>query len=105
MLLEIASFALAGYVAYTAYAGPAKPTTITGALNSVIDNGYQFRDVTYSDGLDLSHPDVKNNAYFMQRDSWVTKDRGINGIPRAYFQELPGTSTVTHLYRTSNLLL
>jgi len=105
MLLEVASFALLGYLGYYFYAGPETPSTVSGKLAAVSSNGYMFRDVMFSDfGVDLSHPDVKNNSAF-NPSSWVAKDRGPNGVPRGYLQEIPGLSTVTQVYRTDNLIL
>jgi hypothetical protein len=105
--LLVASLGLAGLIFYS----QSQPQTmgigsvggITDSLNSRISNGYQFRDITYVDTIDIGHPDVKNNLFaYAQR---LTQDRGTNGIPRAFVQLYPESSEITHLSRTDNLYL
>ena len=103
MLIEMLSFGLLGVVAYRAYGGTASAKTISSDLDSRISNGYQFRDITYTTGVDLSHPDVVNNAY--AQTAIFNADRGVNGIQRAYGQQYTECSEVNHLYRTDNLYL
>lgn len=103
MLLEALSVGLIAAVAYKMYGGSTGPSTITGKLNQLIDNGYQYRDQTYTTELDLAHPDTKNNQAFMNEP--ITSDRGIFGAPRQYLQTLPGVTAVAQIYRNSNLIL
>jgi len=105
MLLELVSFALLGYVGYTTMYPDKASTTLTSKLNANMDNGFQYRDVTYADSLDLMHPDVRNNSLVTGASDWVAKDRGLNGVPRAYVRQIPGTSQMAQLYRTDNLFL
>ena len=103
MLLVALSFGLLGVVAYKQYGGGAIASTITETLNSKIDNGYQYRDITYRTGVDLKDPDVLNNMF--ANTALFANDRGVNGIHRAYAQMYPECSEVNHLYRTDNLYL
>jgi len=103
MLIEMLSFGLLGVVAYRAYGGQATAQGISGELDSRIANGYQYRDITYTTGVDLKHPDVINNQF--AGTALITSDRGVNGIQRAYAQQYPECSEINHLYRTDNLFL
>ena len=101
MLLETLSLAVVGYVAYSVYSGKG-PSTVTGALDEKITNGYQLRDITYTDNTDIAQPDVKNDT--LLASGLVAQDRGLNGIQRGYSQLYP-TSEISQLYRTDNLYL
>lgn len=103
MIVELASMAVVAYVAYSALGGTMKSSSVTQALNERIDNGYQFRDITYTTDLDLAHPDVKNNN--LVHSGLVVSDRGMNGLSRGYTQLYSGVSEVCQLYRTDNLFL
>ncbi len=108
MILLLASAGIIGLVAFYSYGPkllyPPKPSsmTTTQVLNENISNGYRFRDVTYTDKIDIAHPDVKNNLFYYQ--GTMTRDRGDNGIPRGYAQLYEGSSEITqvsvfdHLY-------
>ncbi len=102
MLLEALSIGLAAYVGYSIYGGKASGT-VQEVLDERINNGYRFRDITYADSLDLSHPDVKNNQ--IVHSGLVATDRGVNGLKRGFTQLYEGTSEITQLYRTDNLFL
>lgn len=104
MLIETVIIGLVAAVAWTQYGRTTGPTTITDALNERIDNGYQFRDVTYADKLEFWHPDVKNNSFYFNSDR-LTEDRGVNAVPRVHTQLYGGMSEITQLYRTDNLFL
>lgn len=105
MLLVLASVGLLGVVAYSSMGSTTvksvSGSSVTDALNKEIDNGYRFRDVTYTDKIDLSHPDVKNNSFFFQQS--LAQDRGNNGIPRQYIQLYPGSSEITQFSIRENL--
>ncbi len=61
MLLVLASMGLLSLVAYkTMWTGTdtKTPSSITETLNQKIDNGYRFRDITYTTQIDLKHPDI-----------------------------------------------
>ena len=103
MLIEMLSFGLLGVVAYRAYGGSTMVNSISSALDSRISNGYQYRDITYTSGVDLKHPDVVNNVF--AQSALFSADRGVNGIQRAYAQQYTDCSEVNHLYRTDNLIL
>lgn len=103
MLLEIISIGLIAGVGYMLYA-PKNAGTITDALNERIDNGYQYRDVTYQDTPDLMHPDVRNNTYYADSER-IAYDRGVNGVPRTHVQLIPGSSEIIQLHRQDNLYL
>ncbi len=105
MIVEALSFAVIGYIAYSTYfgGGVSSVSSVTDALNSRIDNGYQYRDITFADSMDIAHPDVKNNNFAAL--NVVAQDRGLNGLQRAHTQLYPGTSEILQLYRTSNLYL
>lgn len=77
--------------------------TITDVLDSRMDNGYQFRDITYTDAVDIYHPDVKNNQFATK--GLMINDRGVNGVHRGYSQLYDGVSEITQLHRTDNLYL
>lgn len=102
MLLEALSIGVAAYVAYSVYGGKT-PGTVAESLNAHINNGYTFRNITYADSLDLSHPDVKNNQII--HSGLVASDRGMHGLKRGFMQLYNGTSEITQLYRTDNLYL
>lgn len=103
--LLIASSALGALIYYSQTASIGGPTTpgVSQSLDERISNGYQFRDLTYNDTIDIAHPDVKNNLFALSQP--VTKDRGTNGIPRVFVQLYPGSSEITHLSRADNLFL
>lgn len=104
MLLEALSVAVVGYIAYSVYGGGSKTVgSVTEALNERIDNGYQLRDITYTDTIDVAHPDVKNNQVVLS--GLVAKDRGMNGLERGYSQLYHGSSELFQPYRTDNLYL
>lgn len=104
MLLAITSLGLIAAVIYSAYfTGSVSPSTVTGKLNDRIDNGYRFRDITYTDKIDLSHPDVKNNQFYYQGS--FAADRGNNGVPRQYSQLYPGVSEITQYTLRDHLFL
>lgn len=103
MIVEALSMAVIGYIAYSSYFG-GTPGSVTEALNSRMDNGYQYRDITFADSMDIAHPDVKNNN-FAALGGAVAQDRGMNGLERVHTQLYPGTSEILQLYRTSNLYL
>ena len=105
MLLILASVGLLGAVAYQAMWGTESKTSgsVTEILNQRIDNGYRFRDVTYTNQIDLLHPDVTNNKMYSQ--GALVQDRGDNGIPRQYTQLYPGCSEITQLTMHEHLLL
>lgn len=108
MLLSLVSMGLLGAVAYkTMYSSPgnllAHRSGVTGVLNENINNGFRFRDITYTDKIELAHPDVKNNSFYFQ--SALTHDRGNNGIPREYSQLYPGSSEITQLTVHEHLFL
>jgi len=97
---------LLGIVAYkTMWAGGTDktPNSITETLNQRIDNGYRFRDITYTNQIDLKHPDVTNNQFYHQGS--LVMDRGDNGIPRQYTQLYPGCSEITQLTLHEHLYL
>lgn len=102
MLLTLASAFLFGLVGYSVIYPGSLPGSLTNALNEKINNGYRFRDVTYTNQIDLMHPDVRNNGFYHQGSFAV--DRGDNGVPRQYTQLHPGSSEITqftlaqHLY-------
>ena len=77
--------------------------SITDTLNQRIDNGYRFRDVTYTNQIDLQHPDVVNNKFYYQGS--LAQDRGDNGVPRQYTQLYPGCSEITQLTLHEHLFL
>lgn len=106
MIVEALSVAVIGYIAYATYFGASggTPGSVTEALISKIDNGYQYRDVTFADSMDIAHPDVKNNN-FAALNGVVAQDRGVNGLQRVHTQLYPGSSEILQLYRTSNLYL
>ncbi len=105
MIVEALSFAVIGYITYTSYfgGGGVSFASITDALNSRIDNGYQLRDTTYTEPIDIAHPDVKNNNF--ASFSSIAQDRGVNGLQRVHTQLYPGNTEIIQLYRTSNLYL
>lgn len=103
MMLETASLAVIGYITYSMYFSKGESRSITETLNEKISNGYQFRDNTYNDTIDVAHPDVKNNGIVLS--GLLTADRGVNGLKRGYSQLYSGTSELVQLYRTDNLYL
>lgn len=106
MLLVLASMGLLSLVAYkTMWTGTdtKTPSSITETLNQKIDNGYRFRDITYTTQIDLKHPDVTNNRFYYQGS--LTRDRGDNGVPRQYAQLYPGCSEITQLTLHEHLFL
>lgn len=73
-------------------------------LREYINNGYQFRDVTFNTMSDnLMHPDVRNNSFAMS--GVLTQNRGVFGIPREYKQLYPGVSQITITNTNKSLVL
>lgn len=104
MIVELLSAALIGTVAYsTMYSKPSGYSETTQKLNENINNGFRFRDITYTDQIELHHPDVKNNSFYF--GGAFALDRGNNGIPRAYSQLYPGTSEITQFTLREHLFL
>lgn len=104
MLLLITSLGLIAAVAYNAYVpSMGASSTVSGNLNDKINNGYRFRDVTYTDKIELAHPDVKNNQFYYQGS--FTDDRGNNGVPRKYSQLYPGVSEISQYTLHNHLFL
>lgn len=107
MLLVLTSVGLLGIVAYkTMWSGEGDsktPNSITETLNQRIDNGYRFRDITYTNQIDLAHPDVINNQFYHQGS--LAMDRGDNAVPRQYVQLYPGCSEITQLTLREHLYL
>ena len=106
MLLALLSVGLLGAVAYNVIGGGGSGTTVvgtTGVLNGKIDNGDRFRDITYTDKIEIFHPDVKNNGFYYQES--FASDRGNNGIPRQYAQLYPGSSEITQYTLREHLFL
>lgn len=75
-----------------------------GLIESRINNGYQFRDVTFDTMADyIKHPDVVNNNFVGSEK--LCNDRGVFGIPREYKQLYNNLSQITVLHRTDSLYL
>lgn len=87
------------------YAHHKATMTKMGEINrSEINNGYQYRDVTFDTMADyIKHPDVVNNNFVASRKLW--KDRGVFGIPREYSRLYDNLSQITVLHRTDSLYL
>lgn len=105
MLLLVASIGLLSLVGYNVYYKPSSAAinNLTEKLNTRIDNGYRFRDVTYTDKVDIAHPDVRNNVFYLTGS--FAGDRGDNGVPRQYCQLYPGTSEITQVALREHLFL
>lgn len=105
MLLLAASLGLLSLVGYTVYYKPRTTTSksLTEKLNARIDNGERFRDITYTNTIDIAHPDVKNNSFYFGGS--FASDRGDNGIPRQYCQLYPGSSEITQVALMEHLYL
>lgn len=73
-------------------------------LKPHIDNGYQFRDITFDTMSDyIKHPDVVNNNFASSK--FICKDKGVFGIDREYSRLYSGLSQITVLHRTDSLYL
>lgn len=107
MLLEIVSLGLIGAVAYSVYypgsLTASKNSSTSDVLNGKINNDFIFRDITYTDKIELAHPDVRNNSFYYQ--GAFAQDRGNNGIPRKYSQLYEGSSEITQLSLQEHLFL
>lgn len=80
--------------------------TATERFKSLVDNGYQFRDVTFSTMADyLGHPDMKNNFFAQQRAGVAIQDDGVFGTARNTVQLYPGVSEAMQISRRGNLAL
>jgi len=106
MLLGLVSAGLLGAVAYVALYPSKKVggSSVTELLNNRINNeDERFRDVTYTDKIELANPDIKNNMFYYSGS--FAQDRGNNGIPRAYAQLHPGSSEITQFTLAEHLFL
>lgn len=103
MLFGLAVFGLLGLVAYRVYfkSMGSSPSNLTEALQQAGDNGFQFRDVTYSDkSIDISHPDVRYGNGTLQQAKIIGQGPGIFGTPETYLQLIPGTSEINKINST-----
>lgn len=101
MLFGIAVFGLLGLVAYKAIyggLGQSAYTTLTDALTDRTDNGFQFRDSTYSDvSVDISHPDVRYSNNLLGQAEILGHAPDIYGTPTTFYQLQPGTSEISKI--------
>lgn len=71
-----------------------------------IDNGYQFRDVTYTTMQDyIGDPDIRNNSYFNKPGSFIAQDLGVYGTFRRFFQFQPGNSEIVQVHSNPENLI
>lgn len=106
MIIQLTLFVLLGAAIYkhSKITEIFKVATVTEVLNEKINNGYQFRDYTYSTMKDiLQHPDVVNSHLASTID--CVKDLGIFGTTRHHFQLHPGVSEITQVNNLRNMRL
>lgn len=104
MLFGMAVFGLLGLVAYKVYLKSAysgSGGSLSEKLKQNTDNGFQFRDVTFSDKtIDISHPDVRYGNATLQQANIIGSGPGIYGTPETYYQLIPGTSEISKINST-----
>lgn len=103
MLFGLAVFGLLGLLAYRTMFSGAKSGggSVTQNLQQSGDNGFQFRDTTFSEKtVDIYHPDIRYGNAALQQSAMLGSAPDIYGTPTSFYQLIPGVSEISKINST-----